>query len=65
MLISLETHKIHCAIHFGFKALNNKAEYEALIMGLRLMRELQACNIKIFSDYQLVMNQMNDIYLTR
>ena len=29
MLISLERHKIHYAICFGFKVSNNKAEYEA------------------------------------
>ena len=56
MLISPKGHNIHCAIHFGFKASNNEAEYEALIAGLRLMLELQACNVKIFSDSQLVVN---------
>ena len=40
MLISPEGHKIYCAIRFGFKASNNKAEYEALIAGLRLAHEL-------------------------
>ena len=40
MLISPERHKIYCAIHFGFKASNNEAEYESLIAGLRLAREL-------------------------
>ena len=38
MLISPKGHKIHCAICFGFKASNNKAEYEALIAGLHLAR---------------------------
>ena len=56
MLISPKGHKIHCAIHFGFKASNNEAEYEALIAGLRLMLELRACNVKIFSNSQLVVN---------
>ena len=56
MLISPEGHKIHCAIRFVFKASNNKAEYEALITGLRLVCELQARNVKIFSDSQLVVN---------
>ena len=65
MLINLEGHKIHCAIHFGFKASNNEVEYKALIVGLRPARELQVCNVKIFSDSQLVMNQVNDIYLAR
>ena len=50
MLISPEGHKIHCAIRFGFKALNNEAEYEALIAGLRFACELQVSNVKIFSD---------------
>ena len=40
MLISLEGHKIHYSLHFGFQASNNKAKYEALIAGLYLAREL-------------------------
>ena len=63
MLISLEGYKIHCAIRFGFKVSNNEAEHEALIIGLRLTHELQVHNVKIFSDAQLVVNQVNDIYL--
>ena len=65
MLISPKVHKIHCALHFGFKASNNEVEYEALIAGLRLARELQTRNIQIYSDSQLVVNQVNDIYLAR
>ena len=65
MLISPEGYKIHCAIGFGFKASNNEVEYEALIVGLRLALELQVCNVKIFSDSQLVVNQVNNIYLVR
>ena len=40
MLICLEGHKIHYSVSFGFKELNNKAEYEALIAGMRLVLEL-------------------------
>ena len=65
MLISPEGHKIHCAIHFGFKVSNNETEYEALIVGLHLARELQVHNVKIFCYSQLVVNQVNDIYLVR
>ena len=65
ILISLEGHKIHCAIRFGFKVSNNEAKYEALIAGLWLVHELQVHNVKIFSDSQLVVNQVNDIYLVR
>ena len=65
MLITCEGHKINYALHFGFTMLNNKAEYEALIMGLHLVRELWVCNLKIYSDSQLVVNQVNDVYLVR
>ena len=51
MLINPKRHKIHSAIRFGIKASNNKAEYKVLIiMGLSLARELQVCNVKVFSD---------------
>ena len=56
MLISPEGHKIHYAIHFGFKVSNNEAKYEALIAGLHLVHELQVHNVKIFSDSQLVVD---------
>ena len=65
MLINHKGYKIHCVIRFGFKALNNEIEYEALITNLRLARKLQDRNVKIFSDSQLVVNQVNDIYLAR
>ena len=29
------------------------------------MRELQACNLRVYNDSQLVVNHVNDIYLTR
>ena len=65
MLISPKEHKKHRALSFGFKASNNEAEYEAFIVGLRLAKELQARKIQIYSDFQLVVNQVNDIYLAR
>ena len=46
-------------------ALNNEVEYKALIAGLHLECKLRACTVKIFSDSQLVVNQVNDIYLAR
>ena len=61
VLINPEGHKIHCVIRFRFKASNNETEYKALIVGLRLMHELQVRSVKIFSDSQVVVNQVNDI----
>ena len=65
MLIGPEGHKIHCALCFGFLTLNNEAEYKAFIAGLCLAKKLQSHNLKIYSDSQLVVNQVNDIYLAR
>ena len=65
ILISPKGHKIHCAICFGFKASNNEAKYETLIVGLCLACELQACNVKIFSNSHMIVNQVNNIYLAR
>ena len=65
MLISQEGHKIHYTLHFGFSASNNEVEFGALIEGLRLAKELWAHNLKIYGDSQLVVNQVNDIYLAR
>ena len=42
MLVSPERHKITCALRFNFKASSNEAEYEALLAGLRLSKELKA-----------------------
>ena len=65
MLISPKGHKIHCALCFGLQASNNEAEYEALIAGLRLARELKTNNLKVYSDSQLVVNQVNETYQAR
>ena len=65
MLISPKGQKIHCALRLWFKASNNEVEYEALIAGLCLGKELQAHSIQIYSDSQLVVNKANDICLAR
>ena len=65
MLISPKGHKINCTLHFRFSASNNDVEYEALIADLRLVKESQVHNLRIYSDSQLVVNQVNDIYEAR
>ncbi|XP_074336469.1 uncharacterized protein LOC141673614 [Apium graveolens] len=47
------------AIHFKFYATNNDAEYEALINGLKLAREVGTVNLIVWSDSELVVNQVN------
>lgn len=43
---------------FNFKATNNQAEYEALIAGLNIARELGAKDVWVKNDSQLVVGQV-------
>ncbi|KAL5564601.1 hypothetical protein UlMin_027765 [Ulmus minor] len=54
--------EINCALRFRFKVTNNQAEYEALLASLRLAKEVSACHLLIYSDSQLIMNQVNSEY---
>ncbi|KAM1159864.1 hypothetical protein ACFX19_033555 [Malus domestica] len=51
---------IKYALRFKFKASNNEAEYEALLAGLCLAKHLGVKQIDIFSDSQLVVNQVTN-----
>ena len=46
-------------------SLNNMAEYEALIIGLELAREMHIDQLEIFSDSQLIIEQINGRYEVR
>lgn len=48
--------------HLNFLCTNNTIEYEVLIVGLCIALTLGAQNIKIFSDSQLVIKQINGMY---
>ena len=54
ILVSPEGHLMHCALGFGFKASNNEAEYEVLIAGLNLPKEMKVESLEIYGDSQLV-----------
>ncbi|XP_022886722.1 uncharacterized protein LOC111402573 [Olea europaea var. sylvestris] len=59
VLESPEGHLLNCAVRFSFGASNNAAEYEALLAGLRLAKEMQVRKLLASSDSQLVVNQVN------
>ncbi|KAI5339030.1 hypothetical protein L3X38_018302 [Prunus dulcis] len=65
VLISPSGITVEYAMPFHFQSSNNKAEYEALLAGLRLAKELGAKHIYINSDSQLVVNQVADEYQAR
>ena len=62
VLTSPEGYLIQQAIHCGFKAMNNKAEYEALIAGLNFAKDMGIKKLDIHSDSQLVVNQLLGTY---
>ncbi|XP_074365328.1 uncharacterized protein LOC141706473 [Apium graveolens] len=59
ILISSGGFKIQQALKFEFLATNNVAGYEALIAGLKLAMDLEAENIDVFGDSQLVSKQIS------
>ncbi|KAL0449054.1 UNVERIFIED_CONTAM: hypothetical protein Slati_1461800 [Sesamum latifolium] len=50
------------AIKFDFKASNNEAEYEALVIGMRMAHETGAKHLLAYSDSQLVVKQVEGTY---
>ncbi|XP_022860798.1 uncharacterized protein LOC111381267 [Olea europaea var. sylvestris] len=59
VLESPEGHKLNCTVRFSFKVSNNAAEYEALLAGLRLAKEMWVRKLLASSDSQLIVNQIN------
>ncbi|GLT79171.1 hypothetical protein SLA2020_506680 [Shorea laevis] len=59
ILIGPDGYHSEHALKFNFEATNNMAEYEALLLGLQLALELKVAVIQIYSDSQLVVNQVN------
>ena len=53
------------ALRFGFRTSNNEAEYEAVIAGLNLAHFMEADQLEVNSDSQLVVKQIEDSYEAR
>ncbi|XP_060960791.1 uncharacterized protein LOC133031326 [Cannabis sativa] len=64
-MISPSGLRLQAALRFDFLASNNKAKYEALIAGLRLAKTVGARRVEVYSDSQLVVNQVSGEYQTR
>ena len=58
VVITLEGIKLEHSFWLGFKTSNNEAEYEALLVGLRVVSDLGAKEVEIYSDSRLVVNQV-------
>ncbi|GJV95753.1 reverse transcriptase domain-containing protein [Tanacetum coccineum] len=53
------------ALRFRFDATNNEAEYEALIVGLRITKQMGVKNLQANVDSRLVANQVNGTYVAK
>lgn len=62
ILVKPSDQKITLVVIFKFKASNNEAEYEALLVGLRLAHHMNVETLSIYGDSQLVVNQIQDEY---
>ncbi|KAL5785135.1 hypothetical protein ACOSQ2_007527 [Xanthoceras sorbifolium] len=65
VLTSPTEHVIERSVRCGFKTTNNEAEYEALIAGLTLAKDLHVERIKVRSDSQLIVRQLQGSYQAR
>ncbi|GJU87906.1 putative nucleotidyltransferase, ribonuclease H [Tanacetum coccineum] len=65
MVVSPEGKEYTYALWFEFETTNNEAEYEALLAGLRITKEMEIRELIIFVDSQLVANQVKGIFEAR
>jgi len=54
VIITLEEIRLKHSFRLGFRASNNEAEYDALLVGLRTILDIGALEVEIYSDSQLV-----------
>ncbi|KAL0434466.1 UNVERIFIED_CONTAM: Pro-Pol polyprotein [Sesamum latifolium] len=57
VITSPQGEDLEFAIKFDFKASNNEAEYEALVIGMRMAHEAGARHLLAYSDSQLIVKQ--------
>ncbi|GKD59418.1 reverse transcriptase domain-containing protein [Tanacetum coccineum] len=65
MLVTPEGKEYTYALRFKFETTNNKAEYEALLGGLRIATDMKIENLSIFVDSQLMANQVKGLFEAR
>ena len=58
VLESLEKTIIEKSLRLGFSAMNNEAEYEALLQGLAMVQKMGGKPVEMFSDSRLVVGQV-------
>ena len=62
VLLSPEKDILKYRVQLQFPAMNNEAEYEAILIGLRIAKALGVRNLKLNSNSKLVVGQMTSEY---
>ncbi|XP_050160452.1 uncharacterized protein LOC126634006 [Malus sylvestris] len=65
ILISPEGIDLECSVRLDFPASNNVAEYEALVLGLELAKQLKISRLTVHNDSQLIVGQATEEYMTK
>ena len=58
VIITSDGIRLEHSLRLGFRASNNEAEYEALIARLKAVQDMGAREVEVYSDSQLVVNQV-------
>ena len=58
MIISLRGLKTTLSFNLAFRCINNQEEYEALVIGLEILLDLEAKDVRVIGDSQLVLRQL-------
>ena len=58
VIITSEGVWLEHSFRLGFKASNNEAKYEALLVGMRTVLDMGAQAVKVYSDSRLVVSQV-------
>ena len=58
VLVSPEKITIEKSFRLNFSAMNNEAEYEALLKGMQMVQKLEGKAVRVFSDSRLVVGQV-------
>jgi ribonuclease HI len=64
-IISPDTSSKLCSYKLAFDCTNNMDEYEALISGLVVLKDLKAKKISMHGDFELIINQIKGTYQTK
>ena len=59
MLVTLEKLVMEKSLRLGFPTTNNEAEYEALLVGIAMVRLLGREMVELYSDSRLIVGQVN------